>query len=194
MFSKGKTIFQLWLGQILWSINATMRNRLLVSTNCWTLDTTKTGKLQESLLTFRLIVTNYSLSGFSFLKWNFIQQGRALGVFWGWGEGGFFFPCYAKFPPTYALSFMKDCCLYLMHTLPILSNSKAPLQCTWKENLEHQCMGQKQIWLVITRCWEVSWQLNNVYLSRDRKVPQVPVTNILLCSTLLKYKHLDSLK
>lgn len=68
-----------------------MRNRLLVSTNCWTLDTTKTGKLQESLLTFRLIVTNYSLSGFSFLKWNFIQQGQALGFFLAGGGLGVFF-------------------------------------------------------------------------------------------------------
>lgn len=90
---------------------------------------------------------------------------------------------HTQFPPTYALSFSsntKDCCLYLMHTLPILSNSKTPLQCTWKKNLEHQCMGQKQIWLVITRCCEIIWQLNGVQLSRDRKVPQVPVTNIFM--------------
>lgn len=178
--SKGKSIFQLWLGQILWSINVTLRNWLLVSSNCWTLDTTKTGKVQESLLTFRLIVTNYSLSGFSFLKWNFIQQGQALFFSFFFF---FKFPWYSKFPPTCALSFssnVKNCCLNLMHTLLTQFNSKAQLQSTLKENLKHQCMGQKQIWLVITGSCEISCQLTNVHLSRDKKVPHVPVTNLFI--------------
>lgn len=160
---------------MLWSINVTVRKCLLVLTNCWTLDTTKTGKVKESLLTFRLIVTKYSLSDFSFLKWNFIHQGQALRVCFVLFYYCFLFVCmcvyykktitHKEFPPIYALSFSsntKDCCLYLMHTLPILSNSKTPLQSTWKENLGHQCMGQKQIWLVITsHCW-IIWQLNGV--------------------------------
>jgi len=41
-------------------------------------------------------------------------------------------------------------------------------------------MAQKQIWLVIIRCCEISWQLYSVYVSRDRKVPQVPIPNFFI--------------
>lgn len=52
---------------------------------------------------------------------------------------------------------MKDC-LFIMHTLPTLFNLKTPLQYTCKKKLEHRCMnmGQKQIWLVITKFCEIT--------------------------------------